>query len=269
MSVLRYPGGKTRAVKILDQILSHYYPEHKILLSPFFGGGSFEIFCANTKDIKVHGNDLFSPLINFWNWCKNNPQELYNHVLLLHPITKKDFLEYKESLNNPINNQNKTSTHASYYFAVNRSSFSGSTCSGGFSAESGEKRFNKASIDRLLKIDLSNIDFENLNYAEFLDQYEKDILIYADPPYYLEKKSKLYGHNGDMHSDFNHEELFKYLQKRDNWILCYNNCEYIRKLYDDYIQLDPHWTYGMNSSKKSSEIIIISMQVEKEIIFVD
>ena len=42
-SPLRYPGGKTRAVKILKKYVNTHFPGRKVILSPFFGGGSFEI----------------------------------------------------------------------------------------------------------------------------------------------------------------------------------------------------------------------------------
>lgn len=44
ISPLRYPGGKTRACKILDKILSENFEMKnvKTVISPFFGGGSFE-----------------------------------------------------------------------------------------------------------------------------------------------------------------------------------------------------------------------------------
>ena len=40
--------------------------------------------------------------------------------------------------------------------------------------------------------------------------------------------------------------------------LTYNDDEYIRGLYKDFIIIDASWAYGMNKSKKSSEIIIVS-----------
>ena len=39
--------------------------------------------------------------------------------------------------------------------------------------------------------------------------------MFLDPPYYLENNSKLYGNNGDMHEDFNHEKLFNILKSKD------------------------------------------------------
>ena len=60
-----------------------------------------------------------------------------------------------------------------------------------------------------------------------------------------------------MHEKFDHEKLFKTIKLRKNWIMTYNDCEYIRELYKDYEIRDVNWTYGMNKSKKSSEIVII------------
>jgi hypothetical protein len=36
VSPLRYPGGKTRAIAILSSYVSTYFPNKKVLLSPFF-----------------------------------------------------------------------------------------------------------------------------------------------------------------------------------------------------------------------------------------
>ena len=41
MSILRYPGGKTRAIKVLDQQLPDM-SDVDYVVSPFFGWGSFE-----------------------------------------------------------------------------------------------------------------------------------------------------------------------------------------------------------------------------------
>jgi site-specific DNA-adenine methylase len=38
--------------------------------------------------------------------------------------------------------------------------------------------------------------------------------MFLDPSYYLENKSKLYGNNGDLHQDFNHDLLFDLLNTK-------------------------------------------------------
>jgi len=61
-----------------------------------------------------------------------------------------------------------------------------------------------------------------------------------------------------MHESFNHQLLFDLLNIKKKWIITYNDCNYIRNMYKDYIIIDVNWSYGMNKSKTSSEIIIIS-----------
>jgi len=39
--------------------------------------------------------------------------------------------------------------------------------------------------------------------------------------------------------------------------MTYNNCEYIKNLYKDYKIIDINWSYGMNKTKDSSEIVIV------------
>jgi DNA adenine methylase len=83
-------------------------------------------------------------------------------------------------------------------------------------------------------------------------------LLFLDPPYYLGHGSKLYGNKGNLHIRFDHAKLANILKNKQNWIMTYNDCEYIRVLYKDYEIIDTNWTYGMNASKESSEIIVIS-----------
>ena len=61
-----------------------------------------------------------------------------------------------------------------------------------------------------------------------------------------------------MHEKFDHQKLFETIKSKKNWIMTYNDCEYIKELYKDFIIINTNWSYGMNKSKKSSEIIIIS-----------
>ena len=145
------------------------------------------------------------------------------------------------------------------YFIINRCSFSGATLSGGFSLEASKKRFTKSSIDRIHNLDLTRYNIYNLDFEDFINNNldEKRNLIFLDPPYYLEKASTLYGNKGDMHATFDHNKLYKCLSTKKNWFMTYNNCEYIKNLYKDFKMIETSWSYGMNKSKKSSEIVII------------
>jgi DNA adenine methylase len=259
ISPLRYPGGKTRACKVIDNIILEYFnlDEFDNLISPFFGGGSFEFYFQNKYNYKLIVNDKFTPLYNFWRQIKINKSDLCEELRKIDKITKEDFINYRKTileLNNNILEQ------AKQYFIINRCSFSGATLSGGFSEEASTKRYTSSSIDRIQKLDLSNIELYNLDFEEFISEKSNEkSIIFLDPPYYLNKHSKLYGNNGDMHENFNHKKLFDLIKTKKNWILTYNNCDYVKNMYKDYIILEVDWSYGMNKSKTSSEIIIISM----------
>ena len=144
------------------------------------------------------------------------------------------------------------------YFAINRCSFSGATMSGGFSEQSSKQRFTRSSIERIEKLKLEHFNINNKDFSDFLNSCcLKNRLIFLDPPYYLEEKSKLYGTNGDMHDKFDHKQLKDVMKDKTNWLMTYNNCKYVKELYSEYKIIETNWSYGMNKSKESSEIIII------------
>lgn len=99
----------------------------------------------------------------------------------------------------------------------------------------------------------------NFDFTNFISEIPENEFIFLDPPYYLGDKSNLYGVKGDLHSDFDHSMLCEMLKRLNRWMLCYNDCEYIRGLYGDgnIKIITTKWAYGMNKTKKSSEIVII------------
>jgi DNA adenine methylase len=258
-SPLRYPGGKTRACKYLDNVLTEYFNVKTIstIVSPFFGGGSFEFYLQNKYNMSILANDKFTPLTTFWKCCKENKKKLCCKLNKIDCVTKEMFNDYRDSIMTETNMVKQ----AMYYFVINRCSFSGATLSGGFSQESSEKRFTKSSIKRIENLNLDKFDISNYDFVQYIDDCKTigdvDTIMFLDPPYYLEKKSKLYGKCGDLHETFDHKRLHTLLTTKKKWIMTYNDCKYIRDLYSKYIIIDIAWKYGMNKTKKSSEIVII------------
>lgn len=259
VSPLRYPGGKTRACKIIENVILQHFDitSFDTIISPFFGGGSFEFYMQNKYGVMLIVNDKFTPLYNFWKQVKINKAILCEELREIKAISKEQFIAYRKTI---MDLQANILQQATQYFVINRCSFSGSTLSGGFSEEASRKRFTQSSINRIEALDLTNIEIYNEDFYDFVNTYTpiEKALLFLDPPYYLESNSKLYGNNGDLHEGFNHNLLFELLTTKKNWVLTYNNCAYIRNLYKDYIILDVNWSYGMNTTKASSEIIIIS-----------
>ena len=252
ISPLRYPGGKSRAISILEKYIQTYYPNKTILLSPFFGGGSFELY-MKTKGYIIKGNDLFVPLYTFWNIKQMDCAKLIGKIREKMPITKNVFITLRKSIMTEPDVYDK----ASSYYIINRTSFSGATLCGGFSQQAAEKRLTESAIQRLSDCDVNNITFTNLDCNIFLNRNPQTLqtLIYADPPYYID--TFIYGKDGDMHEKFDHKVFAENILKRTDWIISYNDCDYIRNLYKNCRIFKENWSYGMNLSKKSSEIIIL------------
>lgn len=236
-SILRYPGGKTRAV---EQLYRYLPANTKEICSPFFGGGSFEFF-LNSVGVKIHAYDAFELLCNFWNNI-----DLLEKSDFPSSITKDRFYELQKS----ISDEPDFLRSAADFYILNRCSFSGTILSGGFSPK--HPRYNEAAIDRLLKF---KFDFavKNLSFEDSIKKH--DCLVFADPPYII--KSSLYGSSGDLHKGFDHKLLNKILMDRGNFMLTYNNCAEVIDMYAGCEFHYPEWTYGMSKDKKSKEVLII------------
>lgn len=216
-------------------------------MSPFIGGGSVELAC--TVRMEVRGYDVFSPLVDFWKVLMNQNQVLADRVLSYYPLSKSKFYELQKSylgLESPLEK-------AAAFYVLNRSSFSGTTLSGGMSP--GHPRFTLSAIERLRKFKVSYFKVEKADFRDSISNNE-DAFLYLDPPYL--NGQNLYGHKGDTHKEFNHKTLSELLHSRDRWIMSYNDCETVRNYYSNYQIIPLTWTYGMNKTKIFNEILILS-----------
>lgn len=244
-SPLRYPGGKSRAV---DTIKGYLPTNLDALCSPFLGGGSLELACA-ADGISVFGSDAFEPVVLFWQMALTEPALLAECVRQHYPLSKARFYELQRNYHALQSELDK----AAVFFVLNRSSFSGTTLSGGMSPN--HPRFTPSAIERLRDFKSPNLTVECLDYKDALRQHA-DKFLYLDPPY--ANGEKLYGSKGDMHAGFRHGDLAEMLHQRDGWILSYNDSAEIRTIYKKYKIVTPEWTYGMNSDKTSRELLIVN-----------
>lgn len=254
-SLLRYPGGKSFAI---PTILPHFPDGIKEMVSPFFGGGSIEIECAY-MGIRVHGYDTFEPLVNFWKQVLTNKQKLVEKVMLYPmPLPKVKFYVMQKTYNDIVDPIQK----AAVFFVLNRTSFSGTTFSGGMSPT--QNSWSKSCIDKLREFKVGGI-FDNkkltvdlLDFRESMSKH-RDLFAYMDPPYLLET-SNLYGDRGSTHKDFDHLAFFEEVKKMNNkWAISYNGHPELLELYKDYNVKVLKWQYAMKSkggTKEADEILI-------------
>ena len=86
-SPLRYPGGKTRGIAHIVR----YFPKGITeMMSPFFGGGSVELFMT-AQGVKVTGYDVFTSLVEFWQCLLESPSALAKEIEKWYPLSKEKF----------------------------------------------------------------------------------------------------------------------------------------------------------------------------------
>ena len=248
-SPLRYPGGKSRAVKLLLP----YIPESESrIMSPFIGGASLELALVN-RGHSVQGYDAFSPLVNFWQQALADAAEVARKVRASFdlPLARHIFYQVQYWIRQGIPD---SILHAASYFAINRSSFSGATLSGGMSP--GTPRFTESAINRLaaFRVPDNRLAVNSADFRQSIPEHNDEFL-YLDPPYAL-AQSNLYGDKGSHHDGFDHLALAELLTARDRWVLSYNDCPLVRRLYRNCRIENLHWQYGMAKHGKSSEVVI-------------
>lgn len=256
-SPLRYPGGKSRAIKTIAPLI----PKFREFREPFVGGGSV-FFHAKQQhpEREFWINDLYEKLFHFWNQSQSNLEQVvaqvnqwkanYSNGKVLHRFLLDEFEHFTQV------------EIAAAFFVLNRITFSGTSESGGFSNQAFLKRFTPSSIERLKKIDsvLAKAKITNLDFQEVIEAPGEEVFIFLDPPYHSASKSALYGKNGNMHKGFDHERLAEVMKNCSHkWLITYDNSPYIRDLFSFANIFTWELTYGMRNVTEGSE------QKEKEI----
>ena len=206
---LRYPGGKSRACTKLDQFLPDLreYDEYR---EPFLGGGSVALHITKKyPHLKVWVNDLYEPLVNFWQVLQKDGVTMRNKLLELKtrcPDTASARVLFQESKQYLDNNNTDSLWRAVSFYIVNKCSFSGLTESSSFSKQASDNNFSFRGIEKLPEYSkiIAKWHITNLTYEELFDESsERHAFVYLDPPYDI--KDNLYGKKGAMHKRFDHD----------------------------------------------------------------
>ena len=249
-SPLRYPGGKSRAVKTIAPLIPHF-DEYR---EPFLGGGSVFMYVKqHYPNKKFWINDIYSELFTFWQMAQKNNQPLIDRIYewrKKYPVGKQLYQFLKDNMAT-FDDLEK----AAAFFICNRITFSGTTLSGGYSEKAFSDRFTISSIERLTPFHkvIQNTKITNLDYKEVVAKKGGNVFIFLDPPYYTAKKSALYGKNGNLHKSFDHSAFAKTMKNcRHKWLITYDDCEYIRDLFSFAHIIPWHLTYGMRNITQQS-----------------
>ena len=250
---LRYPGGKSRACKKMDQ----FFPdlrEYTEFREPFLGGGSVAIHISKKyPHLKVWVNDLYEPVVNFWQNLQMFGVELKDQ-LLDYKLTHNDPVKARELFNNSksiINETNKSSLdRAVAFYIVNKCSFSGLTESSSFSPQASNSNFSVRGIEKLPGYSeiISHWNINNYSYEYLMKENINDetIFMYLDPPYDI--KDNLYGKKGSMHKGFDHDRFAEDCDKyKIDMMVSYNSDQLVKDRFKKWDLAEFDLTYTMRS----------------------
>ena len=245
-SPLRWPGGKSKIAKTLIKFLPTL---PSTLFSPFIGGASVELLAASLG-WRVTGTDASPDVVAFWRVLLKTPEALADAVELHHPISRAEFYELQQS--KPKDDFDR----AVALFVVNRSSFGGSTYSGGYCLG----RFTQSSIDRLRNFHAPNLHVEPpQDFRESIPQHDSSYL-YIDAPY-PGVNGYLYGRGGALHRAFDlraHEDLRELLKGREGVMLSYPDLPEVRHWYRNWTIVTIQFNWGIGTQKLGNELLILS-----------
>ena len=239
---LRYPGGKSKAIKTLSPWFPQIVSEYR---EPFIGGGSIAIdFTKTNPDVPVWVNDLYVPLYNFWIQLRDRGKELSERVREekqktldegeIGKVTEKAkelFDTYKEEIDTYDDFEKAVA-----FFIMNKCSYSGLTENSTFSPTASNSNFSLVGADKLAQFSklIENWKITNIDYAEVMRaQGSSDTFIFLDPPYDI--KDFLYGKNREMHKSFDHDrfanDVYNCIHK---FMITYNVNDRLMELYKNY-----------------------------------
>jgi DNA adenine methylase len=222
-SFIAWIGGK----KLLRKAILERFPKDEIArYIEVFGGAGWVLFAKdnNNSQLEVF-NDIDNELINLYRCIKYHCEELQKELDWL-LISREQFFASQSQLNT----EGLTDIQrAARYFFIIKISFGADKKSFGTN-----KKNLVTSIDYLKEIRerLKNVVIENRNYDAILKTYDRpNALFYLDPPYY--KTEKYYDNPFTVDDHKKLKDLLSNIEGR--FILSYNNDDFIKDLYSDFI----------------------------------
>jgi site-specific DNA-adenine methylase len=247
---LRYPGGKSRAMKFLGE----YFPDSiQGYVEPFLGGGSVAIWVTQQyPNAYMHVNDAYYPLYCFWKTLQEEGKAMAIRLEDIKrsigddEVAQRDMFAKAQQLMHD-DRQDPFVVACSFYIA-NKCSFSG-LVSSSFSPQAYHGNFTINSIRKLpdYQMLIAGWNITNLDYSYFMIGSTDMDFIFLDPPYDI--KSFLYGKDGDKHKGFDHDEFkFHVDNLKTRFMITYNANPKLIDLYKTYYCLQWDLKYTMRST---------------------
>ncbi len=270
LSPLRYPGGKGKLFSKVSKIIVDNKLDNKIYVEPFAGGCGLALKILKDNLAKsIIINDYDFCVYSFWYSILNYKKEFIDKIV----NTNINLNEWEKQRTIYLNYKEYSILDIGFAtFFLNRTNYSGILKSGpiGGKKQSGKYkidcRFNKNNLIDKIEFIYSNrhlIKLYNLEANELINEISKnnpnDYFINFDPPYYT-KGPELYT---NFFNDENHILLKDVIIKcKSKWILTYDYCEFIDKLYDTKRKEIISLNYSTGKNKSGKELLIYSKNLK-------
>ncbi|KEI15470.1 DNA adenine methylase [Clostridium haemolyticum] len=267
-SPLRYPGGKSRLSKYVEELIDLKKLNNSTYVEPFCGGAAVALYLLINGHVQnIIINDYDKSIYAFWYSVLNHCTELVNKIKDTNINIDEWHKQKKIQNNKDISNLLELGFSTLFLNRTNRSGILKAGVIGGLKQEGNYKldcRFNKKDI--IDKIELiskhrSNIEVYNLDTKDFINEViEKKLckkaFIFFDPPYY--KKGACLYTNFYKHND--HITLANKIKKikYHSWIVTYDNINTIKNMYKGYLKEEYKLNYSAGKNYDGEEVIIYS-----------
>ena len=257
--------------------MEQFFPDfsrYKEFREPFLGGGSVALHISKMyPQLSIWVNDLYEPLVNFWQTIQDDGQNLQDMIWSLkNKYPERDsarelFVQAKEKINNE---ELSSRERAAYFYIVNKCSFSGLTESSSFSAQASESNFSYRGIEKITGYQqiIENWKISNVSYEDLLTDWN-GAFIYLDPPYDI--KDNLYGKKGDMHKRFDHDKFAEDCDRHTaHMMVSYNSSQLVKDRFKDWTATEFDLTYTMRSvgeymrdQQQRKELLLLNYGTER------
>lgn len=224
--ILHYPGSKW---SMAEWIINHM-PEHETYLEPFFGSGA--VFFNKQPSTVETINDLDEQVVNLFKVIRDHPDQLAR-LIEFTPLSRQEYYESYEGSDDPIEDARRFLTRCWQAIGAKTSDRTGwrsiISSNGPKTAQEWGKLPKKI---HMVAKRLKEAQIEHQPAVQLLERYKrKDVLIYADPPYIIETRTKRH-YKYEMTIE-DHIELLEKLNQHPGPVLLSG---YAHSVYDDRLQ---------------------------------
>jgi DNA adenine methylase len=263
-SPLRYPGGKGAMAELLSKIRQQNGVGGLSQAEPFAGGAGASLsllYGERTPEVLI--NDADPAIRDFW-WALTERGQKFNAMLFAVRASMAEWHRQRDAYRDARTGRLRRGFAAFY---LNRCNRSGIIMNGGPIGGVKQRgtwrinaRFNKTTLSARCKKVIAYSDrirVSGMDGIKFIDSVDtKQTFLFIDPPYF-HKGPTLYlnGLNEVYHNSL--ANRLRSLPESAAWVLTYDDCPEIRKLYREWANVRPFTLrYTASERKKGREVLI-------------